>query len=176
MLNTLCAIEMRTVLSLISIVLLPLISDAQIVIGTLVDKNTGEPVIATNIIVASSGRGCVSQPDGSFSIRLDSTLTVQFSGITYPMHMIRNIDASTDTIDIGLITLVPAFTGYVTYKMKGGFFKKSVTKCEYRNDLDKYTKKDFEIKCPSGNSSYKWQRNEGMLILDYTSIKTCTQQ
>lgn len=93
--------------------------------GKITDKDTGEEMIAANIMISKNGnfiQGATSDIDGNYSIRVDAgTYDLEFSYTGYPTKKIKDVvvkEAEIKVVDAKLelgrmmITYCPILTGY----------------------------------------------------------------
>ena len=72
---------------------------ARTVSGTVIDFETGEPIIGASIAIAGKGTGTISDLDGNFSIQLNSGVTkLEVSFIGYKKQIVPVVDGKKLTI------------------------------------------------------------------------------
>ncbi|MCB9231979.1 MAG: carboxypeptidase-like regulatory domain-containing protein [Bacteroidia bacterium] len=148
--------------------------DAQTLIGTVIDRETGETL--PEIIVKSGSKGMVTDANGRFHLDIQNGESLEFTQIGYPKHEIININLEQDTVNIGLIGLSPGGTsGFVMYKKKRFLSQKPKYVCRYTKTNVKVKPENLIVRGQDGQPRYTWIANkEGTLQVEFSKIDNCT--
>ncbi|MBK8405382.1 MAG: TonB-dependent receptor [Saprospiraceae bacterium] len=78
------------------------IAQTLVIKGKVTDKNTGEPLAGVNVIIWSTTKGTVTDPDGLYSISAPSNGKIEFAYLSYASQIV-NIEGRS-TIDIQMVS------------------------------------------------------------------------
>ena len=104
---------------ILAVVLLPMMAQAKVVTGQVVDMN-GEPIIGANVVVKGTTAGTITDFDGNYSIEVQENATLIFS---YLGMITQEIPVTSDNISVALkednqVLDEVVVTGYGTTKKR----------------------------------------------------------
>ena len=148
----------------------------QLVVGTVIDGESKEPLVGALVIVQGTYNAVSTDTLGRFKIDLHGQEVLRFSFISFFDFRILGFNSELDTIQTGPIELInTGSTGYAWISKKRLLSKRKRYVCEGFDTRRKLKPEDLMVNCNDGHTRYVWKKGKRILFTLDTMIYATVQ-